>query len=114
MMVPVSHFPGIPDNEEARLKSIYLSGLLDTRDDERFERLSRLAKRIFQLPAVLISLLDRDRQWLLACEGLGIRETPRTLPPLINIYQSLFLPPQTGLIWWPFFSAEQVHKRWQC
>lgn len=42
-------FPGIPDNEEERLKSIYLADLLDTRDDERFERLTRLAKRIFQV-----------------------------------------------------------------
>lgn len=72
-------FPGIPDNEEERLKSIYLADLLDTRDDERFERLTRLAKRIFQVPVVLISLLDRDRQWLLACQGLGIRETPRNV-----------------------------------
>lgn len=72
-------FPGIPDNEEERLKSVYLADLLDTKDDERFERLARLAKKIFQVPVVLISLLDRDRQWLLACEGLGIRETPRNV-----------------------------------
>lgn len=31
--------PGIPENEEQRLKSLYITGLLDTRDDERFERL---------------------------------------------------------------------------
>ena len=35
--------PGIPENEEQRLKSLYITGLLDTRDDERFERLTRLA-----------------------------------------------------------------------
>lgn len=72
-------FPGIPENEEERLKSVYMADLLDTKDDERFERLTRLAKRIFQVPVVLISLLDRERQWLLACEGLGIRETPRNI-----------------------------------
>ncbi|EPY3686109.1 GGDEF domain-containing protein, partial [Cronobacter sakazakii] len=33
-------FPGIPENEEARLKSLYMMDLLDTRDDERFERLT--------------------------------------------------------------------------
>lgn len=70
--------PDLPENEEERLKSLYVTGLLDTRDDERFERLTRLARRIFQVPVALISLLDRDRQWLLACEGLGIRETPVT------------------------------------
>lgn len=42
--------PGIPENEEQRLKSLYITGLLDTRDDERFERLTRLARRAFQVP----------------------------------------------------------------
>ncbi|ELY4112158.1 sensor domain-containing diguanylate cyclase [Cronobacter turicensis] len=70
-------FPGIPDNEEARLKSLYMMDLLDTRDDERFERLTRVAKRMFKVPVALISLLDRNRQWLLACQGLNTRETTR-------------------------------------
>ncbi len=70
--------PGIPDNEEKRLKSLYITGLLDTRDDERFERLTRLARKAFQVPVALISLLDRERQWLLACQGAGVREPPVT------------------------------------
>ncbi|KAA0652695.1 GGDEF domain-containing protein, partial [Escherichia coli] len=57
--------PGIPENEEQRLKSLYITSLLDTRDDERFERLTRLARKAFQVPVALISLLDRERQWLL-------------------------------------------------
>lgn len=61
--------PGIPENEEQRLKSLYITGLLDTRDDERFERLTRLARKAFQVPVALISLLDRERQWLLACQA---------------------------------------------
>ncbi|PLR34649.1 GGDEF domain-containing protein [Chimaeribacter californicus] len=70
-------FPGIPENEEERLKSLYMIDLLDTRDDERFERLTRIGKKLFQVPVALISLLDRDRQWLLACQGLNTRETTR-------------------------------------
>ena len=70
--------PDIPDNEEQRLKSLYITGLLDTRDDERFERLTRLARKAFQVPVALISLLDRERQWLLACQGVGVREPPVT------------------------------------
>lgn len=72
-------FPGIPDNEEERLRSLYLADLLDTGSEERFDRLTRLAKKVFQVPVVLISLLDRERQWMLACEGLGTRETPRNI-----------------------------------
>lgn len=71
--------PGIPENEEQRLKSLYITGLLDTRDDERFERLTRLARKAFQVPVALISLLDRERQWLFACQGVGVRETPRDI-----------------------------------
>ncbi|WP_448885035.1 sensor domain-containing diguanylate cyclase [Citrobacter telavivensis] len=72
-------FPGIPENEEERLKSLYLADLLDTGSEERFDRLTRLAKKLFQVPVALISLIDRERQWLLACEGLGTRETPRNV-----------------------------------
>lgn len=50
--------PGIPDNEEQRLKSLYFTGLLDTRNDERFERLTRLARKAFEVPVALISLLS--------------------------------------------------------
>lgn len=70
-------FPGIPENEEERLKSLYMIDLLDTRDDERFQRLARVTKKLFRVPVALISLLDRDRQWLLACQGLNTRETSR-------------------------------------
>ncbi len=62
-------FPGIPENEEERLKSLYMMDLLDTRDDERFERLTRVAKKLFQVPVALISLLDRDRQWFAGLSG---------------------------------------------
>lgn len=70
-------FPGIPENEEKRLKSLYMIDLLDTQDDERFERLTRIGKKLFHVPIALISLIDRDRQWLLACQGLNTRETTR-------------------------------------
>ncbi|HCM9448592.1 TPA: sensor domain-containing diguanylate cyclase [Enterobacter bugandensis] len=71
--------PGIPENEEQRLKSLYITGLLDTCDDERFERLTRLARKAFQVPVALISLLDRERQWLLACQGVDIRAPLRNI-----------------------------------
>lgn len=41
-------FPGIPENEEERLKSLYLADLLDTGSEERFDRLTRLAKNSFR------------------------------------------------------------------
>jgi len=60
-------FPGIPESEEERLKSLYMIDLIDTRDDERFERMTRVAKRLFRVQVALNRLLDRDRAWRLAC-----------------------------------------------
>lgn len=72
-------FPGISENEEERLKSLYMIDLLDTRDDERFERLTRIGKRLFRVPIVMINLLDRDRQWTLACQGISGGEMKRDI-----------------------------------
>lgn len=72
-------FPGLPHNEEERLQSLYQSNMLDLRSDEQFQRLTRVTKKLFQAPVVLISLLGRDRQWFLACEGVAERETPRDI-----------------------------------
>ncbi len=72
-------FPGIPENEEERLKSLYMIDLLDVRDEERFERLTRIGQKLFQVPIAVINLLDRDRQWALACQGLSGREMSRDI-----------------------------------
>lgn len=71
--------PGMPENEAARLKSLHKLGLLDTQDDERFERLTRISRRLFQVPIALINLIDRDRQWALACQGINGREMKRDI-----------------------------------
>jgi hypothetical protein len=54
--------------------------LLDKKDDERLDRLTRLAKTAFDVPIGIISLLDRDRQWLVSCSGeVKVRETSRNI-----------------------------------
>lgn len=72
-------FPAMPVNENERLRSLYMMDLLDKKDDERFERLTRMAKTTFDVPIAVISLLDRERQWLLSRSGIEARETPRNL-----------------------------------
>lgn len=73
-------YPEMPANETERLKSLYMMDLLDKKDDARFDRLTRLAKAAFDVPIALISLLDRDRQWLASCSGdVGVRETARNI-----------------------------------
>jgi len=72
-------FPGVPVNEKERLKSLYMMDLLDKNDDERLLRLTRLAKATFNVPIALITLLDRDRQWLISCDGLNLRQSSRNV-----------------------------------
>lgn len=71
--------PEIPENEEARLKALRSLGILDTPSELRFDRLTRLAKRLFDVPIALVSLVDEDRQWFKSCIGLDVRETSREL-----------------------------------
>ncbi|CAM3438549.1 EAL domain-containing protein [Halomonas lysinitropha] len=65
--------------EERRLVALAGLGLLNTPAEARFDRLTRLARRLFGVSTVLISLLDRDRQWFKSRQGLDITETPRDI-----------------------------------
>ncbi|MDH4361489.1 MAG: sensor domain-containing diguanylate cyclase, partial [Nitrospirota bacterium] len=47
--------------------------------EERFDRLTRMSKRMFGVPIALVSLVDENRQWFKSCEGLSVRETPRDI-----------------------------------
>lgn len=71
--------PGIPANEETRLSALHDLNILDTHREERFDRLTRLAKALFGVPIVLISLVDRDRQWFKSCQGLEATHTGRDI-----------------------------------
>ena len=55
--------PDIPLNEDNRLKTLRSLNILDTSPEERFDRLTRMAQRLFNVPIALVSLIDEDRQW---------------------------------------------------
>ncbi len=67
----------LPPDEEARLVALRRLGILDTPDEERFDRLVRLAAAALDMPVALVSLVDEHRQWFKARVGLAVRETPR-------------------------------------
>ena len=71
--------PDIPQNEESRLKTLRSLSILDTPPEQRFDRLTRMAKRMFSVPIVLVSLIDEDRQWFKSSVGLSVRETGRDI-----------------------------------
>lgn len=68
-----------PENEAARLIALQKLRLLDTEAEERFDRLTRLAKQLFSVPIAVISLVDEQRQWFKSCQGLNVCETSRDI-----------------------------------
>lgn len=52
---------GRPADEERRLSALQRYAILDTSSDAAFDRIARIAARLFGAPIALISLVDRDR-----------------------------------------------------
>lgn len=71
--------PATPPNEKIRIDTLVSLGILDSSPQERFDRITRLAKRMFRVPVALISLIDTDRQWFLSSLGLDVKETSRDI-----------------------------------
>jgi len=67
----------LPDGEERRLDALRALGVLDTLPEERFDRYTRIAAGLFDVPIALVSLVDRDRQWFKSRHGYGVAETSR-------------------------------------
>ncbi|MBX7435477.1 GAF domain-containing protein [Mycobacterium sp. Y57] len=67
----------VPADDEARVAALHALELLDTPQEERFDRITRLAREVFDAPIALISLVDSNRQWFKSCDGLNPGETPR-------------------------------------
>jgi len=63
--------------EEVRLKALRSLQVLDTPIEERFERITRLARGAFHVPICAISCIDRDRVWFKSAQGLDAVEVPR-------------------------------------
>ncbi|MHB1565165.1 MAG: putative bifunctional diguanylate cyclase/phosphodiesterase [Acidiferrobacter sp.] len=69
--------PLMSANESQRLAALHRLAILDTSPEERFDRITRLARQLFGVPMALISLIDGDRQWFKSKHGIDVCETPR-------------------------------------
>ncbi|MGN6445815.1 protein kinase domain-containing protein [Amnibacterium sp.] len=65
------------DAEPERLAAVRRVAVLDTRTDESIERIVRLARRLLDVPRVLVSIVDGDREWFLSHSGLDVAQVPR-------------------------------------
>ena len=62
-----------------RLRSLHSLRILDSAPDERFDRVTRMAKRLMDVDICLVSLVDSDRQWFKSKQGLDACETSREI-----------------------------------
>ncbi len=71
--------PPLPPDEARRLQALHSARLLDSPEQEAFADIVRLATSVADAPIALLSLVDADRQWFLAGQGLAVRETSRSV-----------------------------------
>jgi diguanylate cyclase (GGDEF)-like protein len=69
--------PSLPLDETQRLRSLHSLKILDTPSEDRYDRITRMAKRLFDVDICLVSLVDKDRQWFKSRQGLDACETSR-------------------------------------
>lgn len=71
--------PARPPDEEDRLQALRQLLILDTPPEERFDRLTAFAAQEFDMPIVLLTLIDDQRQWFKSHHGVDVCETDRSI-----------------------------------
>ena len=74
--------------EERRLWALRQLNLLDTSPAEGFDRITRTAAQLFDVPSSAISLTDVDRQWFKSRVGVDVAQLPRKSAPCSQIAES--------------------------
>ncbi len=75
-------------SETKRLDALYKLDLLDTAPSEAFDRITRMAARLFDLPIAAVSLTDSDRQWFKSRVGVEHTSIPRLRAPCGGVADS--------------------------
>ncbi|NBS49803.1 MAG: GAF domain-containing protein [Verrucomicrobia bacterium] len=71
--------PAIPMNEAERQAALDDLKLIDSPQEERFDRIVQLAQLLFRVPIAYIALVDKDRQWFKSKVGIEANETSRSV-----------------------------------
>jgi diguanylate cyclase (GGDEF)-like protein len=69
--------PPLPPNEAERLAALHALDLLHTPAEDRFDRITRVARELFQVPMARITLVDADREWFKSRQGFVAGEGAR-------------------------------------
>ena len=71
--------PATPENEIDRLNALRESGLLEIDSSPAFDRLTRLAKRFFQVPLAMVNLIDEHTLIVKSADGQAPDSVPRNI-----------------------------------
>lgn len=66
-------------DEPLRLAALRRLNLIETPLENRFERITRVARRALNMEVAAISLVETDRQWFKSAQGHSLRETSREI-----------------------------------
>lgn len=69
----------IPENEDKRLDAVRKLAILDTNAEERFDVITRLATKLFNVPISTLTIMDAEREWFKSCQGVSGKESPRAI-----------------------------------
>ncbi|WP_214828822.1 EAL domain-containing protein [Exiguobacterium algae] len=64
--------PSLNESETERLKTILRLEILNTPQEERYDRITRLVTKTLQVPIAFISIMTTDQQWFKSCEGIEL------------------------------------------
>ncbi|MBI5149455.1 MAG: GAF domain-containing protein [Candidatus Omnitrophica bacterium] len=87
----------VPRNETERLTALRALNILDTPAEERFDRIVRMAKHIFNVPFITLSLVDGGRVWFKSRIGTESTGGPRAVSFCGHavVHDGLLLVPDT-------------------
>ena len=77
LRIGIVQSPCRPPDEAERRRALEALGIVDTPPEERFDRITRLARDALGFPVALVSLVDAERQWFKSRQGLELEATPR-------------------------------------
>ncbi len=97
-------------DEEARLHALRQLRLLDTPASESFDRITRIASRMFDLPIAAMSLTDESRQWFKSSIGVGHKEIPRERAPCAEVAETRELLVLPDLLTHPDYAGSALAK----
>ncbi|BAU10693.1 putative PAS/PAC sensor protein [Leptolyngbya sp. NIES-3755] len=86
-----------PENDSQRVEALYRYNILDTPPEAAFDRITRLAARLFDVPIAIVSLVDEKRAWFKSCHGFNLPEVPRddSVCNIAILYDEILVVPDT-------------------